>query len=165
MKSVAAVYAFVLLVLVACAGGREARAQADGDCSGTLTKECLPQTLKSLGLAFQPTSIGYEVTIKQGTWNFYVQIVLSSDGTKVGFNSNLGDVDEQKISAGQWMALLAANKDYDPSVFFYDAARKRLYIHRSLDNRNMTPVVLRTQIDAFLKDIRESEKAWSAVAH
>jgi len=61
------------------------------------------------------------------------------------------------------MGLLASNKDIDPSVFFYDAAKKKLYIHRVLDNRSMTPAILRDQLDRFLADIRNSEKIWSPV--
>jgi hypothetical protein len=163
MRSITAAGAFAVLALCAFCGVHEAQAQAGVACAGVLKNDCLPQTLTDMGLEPKPLGEGYLILIERDGWKLYVDLIISSDNTKVGFNSNLGDVNEQKVSAAQWMGLLASNKDIDPSVFFYDAAKKKLYIHRVLDNRSMTPAILREQLDRFLADIRNSEKIWSPV--
>jgi hypothetical protein len=115
------------------------------------------------GLGFEPKAIakGFLVTIKQDTWTTYVQLVLSNDKTKIGMNANLGKVDQESVTASQWMALLAANADIDPSVFYYNKDAKKLYIHRVLDNRSITPAFLRDQIEKFDSNVRETKGLWS----
>ena len=41
-------------------------------------------------------------------------------------NANLGLVDEDAVTAAQWKALLGANLDIDPLVFYYDKSTKKL---------------------------------------
>jgi hypothetical protein len=164
MKSIVAARAFAVLALCAFGGAQEAQAQAGMPCAGVLKSDCLPQTLSGMGFDAKPLGEGFLILIERDGWKLYVDLIVSSDNSKVGFNSNLGTVNEQKVSAAQWMGLVAANKDIDPSVFFYDAAKKTLYIHRVLDNRSVTPAILRDQLDRFLADIRSSEKIWSPVA-
>ena len=163
MRRVIAAGALAILAFCGLTGAPEAEAQAGKACAGVLMKDCLSQTLTDMGLEPKPLGEGYLILVERDGWKLYVDVIISSDNTKVGFNSNLGNVNEQRVSAAQWMALMAANKEIDPSVFYYDTSKKQLYIHRVLDNRSMSPAILRDQLDRSFSDIRSSEKVWSPV--
>jgi len=152
-------------MILVCLGAGETRAQAARPCVGALTNACLPATLTGMGYEPKALSSGFLVKVDRDGWTMYVQLVLSSDGSKLGFNANLGDVTEADVTADQWKDLLAANQDVDPSTFIYNRDNKKLYLHRVLDNRGLTAVVLRDQLEKYLTDLKSTEKVWSAVAH
>jgi hypothetical protein len=133
----------------------EARAQTALDDAG------LEKVLTAMGLQPKPLSHGFLVTVSKDKFTIPVQFVLSSDKTKLGLNANLGLVDEGKVSAAQWMALMAANEDIDPSAFYYDLKLKKLYLHRTVDNRSLTAPILRTQLDNFAANARSTAPLWS----
>ena len=116
-------------------------------------------------MGFEPKALsqGYLIVIKRDTWTLNIQIRLSEDKRKVGINANLGDVKEPQISGAQWMALLAATGDVEPSMFYYDPKQKRLYLHRVLDNRNMTNAILRDELEKFSTNVVTTENIWSPV--
>lgn len=126
-----------------------------------LTDETLHQMLTSMGHAPKPLSKGFLIEVKRDAMVVYIQVVLSPDETKLGLNSNLGIVDESSVSAEQWLNLLAANGEYDPSVFFLDRVSHKLYLHRSLDNRAVSLEFLRGQIEKFASNILQSRNLWS----
>jgi len=126
----------------------------------TLTNDSLKTMLDGLGYEPKALSKGYLLAIKQDTWTLNMQLVLSSDGTKLGMNANLGMVDLDAASASTWLNLLESNGDIDPSAFYVDRDQKKLYLHRSLDNRDVTAAFLRGQIEAFGNNIRNTEAIW-----
>jgi hypothetical protein len=121
----------------------------------------LHDMLESMGLAPKNLTKGYLVAIRQDKWTFNVQLVLSANLTKLGFNANCGMVDESAVSGGQWMALLISNGDIEPTCFYYDQERKKLYLHRAIDNRDITPAILRGELDTFVGNLRDTAKLWS----
>ena len=126
-----------------------------------LTDDSLKQTLDNMGLEPKKLSKGYLLAIKQDTWTINLQVVLSLDNRKVGLNANLGKVDDPSaVPASQWMDLLVSNGDIDPSAFYFDKEQKKLYLHRSLDNRALTPAVLRKEIENFAANVRQTEALW-----
>ena len=128
----------------------------------TLTDETLQKMLSDMGLEPKKLSKGFLLAIKQDTWTLNVQCVLSADKTKVGLNANLGMVaDVESVTASQWMNLLIANGDIDPSNFYYDKDQKKLYLHRTFDNRDLTAAILRKQLDSFCANVRATEKLWN----
>jgi len=151
---------FTFFALWAVATVSPAYAQSDGV---VLTNETLLKTLSDMGLETRGLSKGYLVTVHQDSWTLYVQFVLSDDTTKLGMNANLGEVNEAAVTADQWKTVLATNNDIDPSSFNYDPKQKKLYMHRVMDNRGLTPAILRGQLDYFLKNIRETDNVWSPV--
>ena len=165
--SATALLAIVLWGCTALSGGLQAQntnqdppKQAEAP-SQSLTDETLKTTLDGMGFEPKKLSKGYLLVIKQDNWPLNVQIVLSPDARKVGLNANLGKVDElSTVTASQWMELLVSNGDIDPSAFYFDKEQKKLYLHRSLDNRAVTPAVLRKEIDNFAANIRQTEKLW-----
>ncbi len=130
-----------------------------------------PATLDDAGLEAMLAGLGYEpkklskgflITSKKDTWTFYIQFVLSGDKSRLGMNANLGVVENpDSVTAPQWMTLMVKNGDIDPSCFYFDKDQKKLYIHRVLENRDLTPAYVRTQIENFTSDIFSTKDAWN----
>jgi hypothetical protein len=129
--------------------------------SAQLDDAGLKAMLVSMGYEPKKLSEGYLVAVKQDSWTLNVQLRLSSNRSKLGFNANCGLVDEDAVSGAQWMALLISNGDIEPTSFYYDQEKKKLYLHRVIDNRDITPVILRKELDQFLSDIRSTGKLWT----
>lgn len=128
----------------------------------SLTDDTLKSTLDNMGYEPKKLSKGYLLAIKQDNWTLNMQVVISPDGRKMGLNSNLGMVeDPSTITAKQWMDLLVSNGEIDPSAFYFDKEQKKLYLHRSFDNRAITPAVLRKEIENFAGNIRKTSDLWS----
>ncbi|MCW3098858.1 MAG: hypothetical protein JWL77_4476 [Chthonomonadaceae bacterium] len=126
-----------------------------------LTDDTLKAMLDNMGYEPKKLSKGYLLAIKQDTWTLNMQLVISPDGRKMGLNANLGKVDDlATVSASQWMDLLVSNGDIDPSAFYFDKEQKKLYLHRSFDNRAVTPPILRKELDNFAANIRQTEPLW-----
>jgi hypothetical protein len=129
--------------------------------SGALTESGLQQMLDGLGYPPKKLSVGYLIVVKQDTWTISIQVVESKDQTKIGLNANLGQIPKlEDVPAAQWLGLLEANRDIDPSAFFVDKSNQKLYLHRTMDNRDVTPAHLRQEIDNFSAAIRSTQKSW-----
>jgi len=127
----------------------------------TLSDDTLKTVLDNMGYEPKKLSKGYLLAIKQSTWTINMQVVLSPDNRKLGLNSNLGVVeDPASIQAAQWMNLLIANGDIDPSAFYFDKTQKKLYLHRSFDNRAITPAILKKEIENFAGNVQKTEDLW-----
>ncbi len=157
----------LLAIIVWCVAAAAPRALAHEPSSAAkqsadvLTDDGLKTMLDNMGLEPKPLSKGFLIAIKRDTWTYNIQLRLSSDGTKIGFNSNLGKVDDpDTVTADQWKNLLISNGDIDPSFFFFDKDQKKLYLHRVLDNHALTPAYLRTQIDNFCGNIKNTADLW-----
>lgn len=126
-----------------------------------LTNDSLKSMLDGLGDEPKALSKGYLIAVKHEGWTINMQLVLSADNTKLGFNANLGVVeDPDGVTAAQWRGLLEENREIDPSAFYYDKDQKKLYMHRVLDNRGITPAYLRTQIDNFCANVKDTNDYW-----
>ena len=126
------------------------------------------QDLKTMldGLGYSPNHLsnGYLIAISRDGWTYNMQVLLSPDASKVGFNANLGAVDDPStVTADQWRTLLEKNEDVDPSNFYFDKDQKKLYLHRAIDNRDLTPAILRQQIDNFCSNIHDTATDWNFV--
>lgn len=129
--------------------------------SHALDDASLKTMLDGLGYDVKPLNSGFLITYSVDTWSLYVQVVLSPDGTKLGLNANLGQVDDlSTISAKKWLELLEANGRIDPSAFYVDEANRKLYLHRVMDNRDVTPALLRGQFENFVKNITDNGDLW-----
>lgn len=127
----------------------------------TLTDDSLHQMLTNMG--YEPTRLtrGSTITVKRDTWTIPLQLVLSSDGTRLGLNANLGVVpNPENITADQWKKLLIANGEIDPSSFYLDKASNKLFLHRTLDNRAVDPAYLRNQIEKVCTNVKDTAALW-----
>ncbi|MBI1757019.1 MAG: hypothetical protein HY248_03605 [Fimbriimonas ginsengisoli] len=135
-------------------------ARIQGDVQ-PVTDDSLKATLDGMGYEPKKLSKGFLISIKRDSWTYYIQLVLSSDSSKLGFNSNLGAVESpEAVTAEQWKKLLVSNEDIDPSFFYFDESHKKLYLHRSLDNRSLSASFLRQQIDNFCANIKSTGDLW-----
>ena len=139
------------------AGNEKAQAQT----GETLNDESMKTMLGNMGYEPKNLSKGFLLAIKQDTWTINLQVVLSPDNRKIGLNANLGKVDDAStVTAEQWMNLLISNGDIDPSAFYYDKTQKKLYLHRSFDNRAIISAILRKEIENFASNVRATESLW-----
>ena len=128
---------------------------------GTLDNDSLHNLLDTMGYEPKKLSKGWLISVKRDTWTLNMQLVLSADLRKVGINANLGVVkDPDAITASQWRALLISNGDIDPSAFYFDKDQKKLYLHRSFDNRAVTAHSMRTEIENFGSNVQQTEDLW-----
>jgi len=114
--------------------------------------------LENMGYEPAKLSSGYAITLKQDTWTGPVQMLLSPSKTKIGFNANMGTVeDPAAVTASDWQGLLIAQQDMEPSMFIFYKDSKRLFLHRTMDNRGVTPAVLRKELDSFFLAVKNSK--------
>lgn len=135
---------------------------SDERASGvTLTNDTLKSTLDGLGYEPKALSKGFLVALKKDSWTINMQLVLSPDQTKLGINANLGAIEKMEdVPAATWLALLQENANIDPSSFYVDKDQKKLYLHRVLDNRAITPAYIRKQVETFAGNVRDTEALW-----
>ena len=134
---------------------------AKHDDAAKLDDDSLKTMLDNMGYAPTNLSKGYLISVKRDTWTYNMQLVLSEDQSRLGLNANLGEVDDPStVTSDQWRNLLEKNSDIDPSDFYYNKDQKKLYLHRVLDNRALTPEILRTQIDNFCSNIHDTADDW-----
>lgn len=135
--------------------------QQETPAGQTLTNDSLKTILDNMGYEPKKLTNGYLLAIKQDTWTLNMQLVISPDTRKLGLNSNLGLVeDPSAIKASEWMNLLISNGEIDPSAFYFSKDQKKLYLHRSFDNRAVTPAVMRREIDNFANTITKTADLW-----
>ncbi|MBS1718315.1 MAG: hypothetical protein JSS72_11345 [Armatimonadetes bacterium] len=153
--------AIALLSSAALAPVSHAQSSDNDSSVAQLDDDGLKLMLTNLGLEPKPLSKGFLIAIKQGTWTVNIQVVLSGDKSKLGLNANLGKVDDpDSVTAAQWKSLLISNQDIDPSSFYFSDTAKKLYLHRVLDNRAVTPPYLKHQIDEFTNNIVKTSDLW-----
>lgn len=138
--------------------------QAKGADGQALDDEGVQTMLSGLGYEPKKLTKGFLITVKKDTWTYYVQFVLSSDKSRLGMNANLGSVpNPDDVTAAQWRGLLIQNNEIDPSSFNFDKDQKKVYIHRVLENRALTPAYVRQQIENFTANIKDSAEFWKFV--
>jgi hypothetical protein len=154
----------LLVIAVCCAIGLSPRVHSQSTApaaQGVLTDDGLRTMLDGMGYEPKPLSKGFLIAVKRGTWTLNTQLVISPNTERIGMNANLGIVENpDAITAAQWKALLVSNEDIDPSAFYFDATQKKLYLHRVMDNRGMTPAILRTQIENFCTNMMDTSELW-----
>jgi len=135
---------------------------AKQDDAAKLDNDSLKSMLDNMGYAPKALSSGYLISVKRDSWTYNMQLVLSDDQTKLGINANLGSVDDTStVTADQWRTLLEKNESVDPSSFYFSKDQHKLYLHRVVDNRAITPEVLRVQVDHFCSDIHDTSDSWN----
>jgi len=156
-----AVILWGMTVMVPLLRAQEAGQNDKSLAVSALTDESLKQMLDNMGFEPKKVGSGYQIAIKRDTWTFYIHLILSEDKSKVGMNANLGVVENpDTVTAEQWKALLISNGNIDPSFFFFDKDSKKLYLHRVLDNRSITPSFFRQQIENFCSNIKDTGELW-----
>jgi hypothetical protein len=132
---------------------------------GVLTHESLKEMLENLG--YNPETIRstagnpmYKIRIERDGWTFIEYVSLSGDGTMIWISAPLKDVPEDLASAEPLRKLLLENDNIGPSHFSMKG--KRLYMNLALENREVTPLKLRTSLDDVTSTIKATRNLWDS---
>lgn len=157
------------LLLLSWGGAAQAQPPADAgskaEAGGPIAEEDLPKMLQNMGYEAEKVDEGvYRVVIEQDSWTFYIRFSLSTDSKqRLWMTSSFGEIkDWQKMAPAPLMALLVANDRIGPAHFYVTVSGdvRRLNAARAVDNRGITPAILRRELDKFLTNIRDTAEQW-----
>lgn len=159
-----------LLAALLCATGfaRLARAtdaakpEAAKPAAGVaLTDESIRVMLEAMG--FQPQRQGdctYLIELSRGGWKIFVRVSLSPDKSTIWFTTCVAEVTEANAPAAALLNLLYWNNYYNNVRFAYFKQTHSLCLAMDLPNTNVTPALLRVQLDTFVSIIQGSQDVW-----
>lgn len=105
----------------------------------------------------EPGKEKYEVTFNTGAFNVPVGYEISPSGNFVWLTANLGTA---KDSTSTWNAqLLRQNSKIQPCQF-YISNKGNLMMGLAIENRGLTPAIMRRHSDKFTSDISNSASFW-----
>lgn len=137
--------------------------QASGEPS-KLDDAALKSMLSGLGYEVkEPGTTTYELALTAGGLNIPTRVFLSKSKTKVWLSVALmSKEDVEKQSREQLLKLLQANVDVGPSHFMIDNGMLKLKM--AVDNRAITPAILRSELDYLTARVVETKALWSVPA-
>ncbi len=115
----------------------------------------LGYTVKDIG-----TEVGKEkaqIDVKTDAFNIPVGAEISPSKNYVWLTVHLGS----NPTGDQFKALLRQNGSVQPS-FFYLTKDDRLMLAHPIDNRSITPDVMKRVVDKVVKDVGNTSKDWQA---
>lgn len=116
-------------------------------------------------LGFEPKDLGdniYEITVTKGDWDVFISVSLSRSKTKMWLVVNLGNFGEKsKGDPKKLYALLQKNTDIQPAQFYVRGDGLRLGL--PLDNRGLTPALIRKEIDTLVDHTAKTEALWAKI--
>jgi hypothetical protein len=132
-----------------------------------LTDAALLEMIQKMGYEAQieKTDKGniYSLNIKRGTWTYIIDVSLSPSKTKLWLSGWLSELPpNEKISVDKLLDLLEGSWTYGPAHFRYHKKFRQLNIGLCLDNREISPAVLREQLESFMETMKKSELLWNA---
>jgi hypothetical protein len=105
----------------------------------------------------------YTLIVKQDTWTKVVEVSLSPNKRKVWLSAPLPSIPAEKVTGGPLLALLQENWDLAPAHFrVYKPGKpgNMLSLGLAVDNRDITPQVLRQELDFMLGAISRTHPLW-----
>jgi hypothetical protein len=123
--------------------------------------------LTDMGLEPKKAGAGvYDVKLKHDGWDFTVRLSLSPSRKFLWMTQFLGKIpDVNKVPAAALAKLLTGTYDYCPCKFYFIADPKkkesvRLEIGRQIDNRGLTPALVRAELDQLCTNVKSSQPLW-----
>jgi hypothetical protein len=132
---------------------------------GVLTNEALEKMLTDMG--YEPKAsksedgkrTWYNLTIEQDNFTFVLDLSLA-DG-KLWFSCPLRKVAEpEKVPAEKLWKLLEENDTIYPGSFSYYAQRKQFFYNLAVENRDLTPAKVRSELDRAMGVMRRTYPDW-----
>ncbi len=140
--------------VLAVAGGQGAAVPNRLDDAG------LKATLSKLGYEVkEPGAKTYEIALAAAGLKIPTRVFLAKSRTKLWFSVALmqkAGVD--KLTRDDLARILAANTDVGPCHFMIDGGWLKMKM--ALDNRGLTPAILRTELDYLAARVGESKAVW-----
>jgi len=107
----------------------------------------------------EPGVSTFEVSITSQGLNIPTRVFLSKSKTKLWLSVALMTKDGvEKLTREDYRALLEKNVDVGPCHFMVEGGWLKMKM--ALDNRSITPAVLRTELDYLSARIGESKAVW-----
>jgi uncharacterized protein (TIGR03067 family) len=127
-----------------------------------LTNDELVKMVTKLGYDVKPLDKTFtQVVMERTGWRSVVSLSLSDDKTLVWFEAGFVTASfPDDVPAETWRKLLAKNDALQPLAFTFNKQRKRLYLMHSIQNADVTPVVLRTHLEAMDLVIEQTQPLW-----
>lgn len=136
---------------------------------GELTPNSIPPLLTGLGFEPKESATGtWEITSARGGLDVPIAVALSKSGRKLWMTVFLAELDDKRrADAGGLLELLRKNYEIQPAQFFVvrevpasGPVKDSLKIAVALDNRGITPVELKREIDKLTDDVVSSRTLW-----
>jgi hypothetical protein len=172
MKTIklSAMAALVLMLALASgtawADGADKAAKAAPKHADALTDESLKEKLENLGyepkvIKSKTGGIMYLLDFERGSYRYVFYCSLATDKSRLWLSSALRPLPTGKdLRADILEKILAKNDDIGPTHFTLRNNRY-LYLELALENRGITSVRLRKEIDAFAAAIKDNEPLWN----
>jgi hypothetical protein len=90
-----------------------------------------------------------------------VLFCFSNDNKLVYLGARLSTIDPATAPADRLLRVLQENDDIGPAYFCYSKSLKCFYLYRPMENRDISPPVLRAAIDKFDSVLRRTEPLWN----
>jgi uncharacterized protein (TIGR03067 family) len=132
------------------------------DPPARLSKDGLDQMLGKFGFKTSAVSkTTTEVVIERTGWTSVIRVSLSAEGNHIWLDAYLLTITRpEDVPAAVWKRLLAKNEDVNPAAFMFNATSKRLYLTRLLPNADVTPMLLRQELEYLDGCIEKTADVW-----
>lgn len=132
------------------------------DPPAKLTKEALDKMIEKLGHETRPIDKTFtEVVVERGGRTTRLRASISPDGTRVWLDAWFVTVTRpEDVPAATWRRVLAKNEEVSPAAFSLNPADKRLYLSLSVPNADVTPAVLRREIEFLDGWVEKTADVW-----
>lgn len=131
------------------------------------TKLDLPALTAMLkGLGYEPEAAGdsaQRVTVERDKFTFRITFSVSGNTKKVWMSSYLVEIpDLTRVPSSALTGVLLSNGDIGPAHFYLVKTGDKhwLKIGFALDNRNITPAYLRSEMDWFMDRMSDTATLW-----
>ncbi len=102
----------------------------------------------------------YEFKVVHDGLDIFIAAEVSPSKNYVWLTVFLGEAPKATAPASEFREMLKWNGKIQPTQF-YITASERLMLGFAMENRSITPAVLRRTIDKLTKDVADSEDAWN----
>jgi len=112
-------------------------------------------------MGFETKDLGsdsYQITIYQGTI-VPISVSLSSDESRIWLNTFFGERILANFTSDKLIKLLQSN--WSTGVSFFVLNGNKLEMIRPIENRNVTPVLLRKEIESQARSVSNTTSLWN----
>jgi hypothetical protein len=132
------------------------------DFAATIKPDTLKTMISGLGYEMKDlTTEKWEFTVTKSNTDIPIAAEISKSGARIWLTVFLGTISaKDKGDAGYMLELLKKNSEIQP-VQFYSTEKDELMMGLPLDNRGMSPAILRKQIDFLTDQVVATDKLWN----
>ena len=133
-------------------------AHAQDQAPGQLSADDLSTMTQALGYTTTKNDKSVTINYDEDNWKMSIDVDLSTDKTKVWLITYLVKT-PFKYDSDDYQKLLKANNDIGPCAFCLSDTW--LTMDLALDNRNVTPAIMRREINYIVKQVKTTESTWT----